>query len=344
MRYGLSCLCLAILSVLAVPVFADESAGKGFVLWAGSASADSCVTAQCHAILGRAKHVHEPVAEGDCLACHIATGQPHPGADSMTLVEEEPTLCLQCHENPAEGLAYPHSAVEEGCTGCHSPHQGGLPKFVLQPGGKLCLICHEDVKEGTYVHGPVKADNCQMCHGVHGGENEAMLNLPGKENCLACHAGIKVVMENAVSQHEPVANGVCWDCHTPHASDHKPFLQEYYPEQFYAPFAEENFELCFRCHDKNAFLFEITSEATDFRNRHHNLHYFHVNRPQKGRVCKSCHGVHGADQEKLLLSRVPGFGKWDVPLTWASDGERATCYVGCHRPKTYDRQLQIKNL
>jgi len=54
--------------------------------------------------------------------------------------------------------------------------------------------------------------------------------------------------------------------------------------------------------------------------------------------------VHGADQEKLLMSKVPGFGEWDIPLIWANDGERATCYVGCHRPKTYDRQQKIPNL
>ncbi len=343
MRYSLSCLCLAILSVLALPAFADESTGKGFVLWAASAAADSCVTAQCHAILGRAKYVHAPVAEGDCLACHIATGLPHPGEASMGLTEEEPGLCLQCHENPAADIAYPHSALEEGCTGCHSPHQGGLPKFVLQAGGKLCLICHEDVIDGEYLHGPVRAENCQICHGIHGGENQAMLNLPGKENCLACHVGIKTIMDNAVSQHEPVANGVCWDCHTPHASDDKPFLKANYTEALYAPYASENFALCFSCHDENAFLFDLTSEVTDFRNKHQNLHYFHVNRPEKGRVCKNCHGVHGADQKRLLMSKVPDFGEWDVPLIWASDGERATCYVGCHRPKTYDRQIKIKN-
>lgn len=343
MRYGLSCLIVALMGVLALPVFADEITGKSFVLWSGSAAAESCVTADCHAILGRAKHVHAPVAEGDCASCHQATDQSHPGEGSMTLVEAEPGLCLQCHENPAAGMAYPHSAVEEGCTGCHSPHQGGLPKFLLQSGGKLCLTCHEDVVAGKYVHGPVRAENCKLCHGVHGGQNEAMLNLPGKENCLACHAGIRTIMEKAVSQHDPVANGVCWDCHTPHASDYRPFLKGYYPEEFYAPFKEENYGLCFSCHSETAFTYDLTSEATNFRNKHQNLHYFHVNRPDKGRVCKGCHGVHGADQERLLLSRVPDFGKWGIPLTWVADGERATCYVGCHRPKTYDRQERIKN-
>lgn len=343
MRYALCSLSLAVLTILTLPAFAAKEAGKRFVLWAGSAPTSSCVTSECHAILGRAKYVHPPVAEGDCAACHSATDQPHPGPASMALVEAEPELCLQCHENPAAGMAYPHSAVEEGCSGCHSPHQGGLPQYVLQSGGKLCLICHQDVTDGTYVHGPVKANNCAMCHGIHGGNNQAMLNLPGKDNCLACHPGIKTIMDNAVSQHEPVANGVCWDCHTPHASDYKPFLQAYYPEDFYAPYQEENFALCFGCHDKNAFEYERTSEATAFRNRDANLHYFHVNRPQKGRVCKSCHGVHGAAQEKLLVDKVKGFGKWDLPLTWVTAGDLATCYVGCHKPKTYSPLQKIRN-
>jgi predicted CXXCH cytochrome family protein len=151
-------------------------------------------------------------------------------------------------------------------------------------------------------------------------------------------------MEGAVSQHEPVAKGRCWDCHVPHSSDYKPYLAAYYPRQFYVPYEEENFSLCFNCHDKNAFLYERTSEATQFRNRDRNLHYFHVNRPDKGRVCKSCHGVHGADQERLLPSRVPGFGRWDIPLRWDENENGATCYVGCHKPKTYDRTKLIDNL
>lgn len=343
MRYGLSLLCLAVFSVLVLPCFADEATGQGFVLWSASAAVDSCITAECHAVMGKAQYVHAPVAENDCSVCHEATEQPHPGENSMALLEEQPGLCLQCHENPAEGMAYPHSAVEEGCTGCHSPHQGSLDKFVYQPGGKLCLMCHEDVMAGKFVHGPVRAMNCKMCHEVHGGENEAMLNLPGKSNCLACHSAIQTVMDKAVSQHEPVINGVCWDCHTVHSSDYRPFLREYYPEEFYTPFAEEKYGLCFSCHDKTAFTYELTSEATNFRNHNDNLHYFHVNRPDKGRVCKGCHGVHGADQERLLLHKIPDFGKWDIPLTWASDGDRATCYVGCHRPKTYDLSNKIHN-
>jgi len=343
MRLGLPVICLALCCVLLLPAIAALPVGKDLSLWSGVAEASGCVTGQCHASLGKAKHVHAPVMQGDCSACHVATGQTHPGASSMRLTKAEPDLCLQCHKNPTAGLPFPHSAAVEGCTGCHSPHQGSLPQFLLQPGGKLCLSCHEDITQGKYTHGPVRAENCRICHAIHGGEHKAMLTLPGKDICFACHAGIKNLMEKAASQHEPVANGVCWDCHTPHASDYRPFLKEAYPEKFYTAFKEEKYALCFSCHDENAFLFERTSEATDFRNRDANLHYFHVNRSEKGRVCKGCHGVHGADQERLLVSKVPDFGKWDIPLVWASEGERATCYVGCHRPKTYDRMIKIKN-
>ena len=341
---GFFIILLSIFFVLPHLACADEQSGRGFVLWAGSGSAETCLTAECHADLGRAKYVHAPVAEGDCLVCHGTTDQPHPGADSIVLLEEEPGLCFQCHENPAEGMAYPHSAVAEGCTGCHNPHQGGLPKLVVQSGGQLCLVCHEDVDDGKYVHGPVRAINCKICHGIHGGDNLAMLNRPGNGNCLGCHPGIQDIMDNAVSQHEPVVSGFCWDCHTPHASEYKPFLQEYYPEEFYTSYKKEKFSLCFRCHDDAAFTYELTSEATAFRNHNDNLHYFHVNRQSQGRVCKTCHGVHGAAQNHLLLDKIKSFGHWAIPLTWVSDGDRATCYVGCHQPKTYSRNSKVSNL
>jgi predicted CXXCH cytochrome family protein len=89
---------------------------------------------------------------------------------------------------------------------------------------------------------------------------------------------------------------------------------------------------------------ELTPEATAFRNHNDNLHYLHVNRQSKGSVCKSCHGVHGAAQDKLLLAKTKSFGRWAIQLTWVSDGSRATCYVGCHRPKTYDLAQGIKKL
>lgn len=310
----------------------------------GLAAAASCVTANCHALLGKAAVVHAPVAEGDCAACHAATGKPHPGAGSMALAAKGRELCLSCHNDPAKGLPFVHPPVADGCTDCHAPHQGGNAKLLLQPGGALCLMCHDDVMSGRKVHGPVAAGNCAICHTPHASANQGLLTLPGNEPCLACHAQIGRVIEQAKSQHEPVANGRCWECHTPHASDSVPQLRAFYPQEFYVPYREEHFALCFSCHDKNAFEYERTTEATRFRNRDQNLHYFHVTRLDKGRVCKNCHGIHGADQPKLVQSKSPDFGKWQIPVYFKMTETGGACAAGCHRPKAYDREKVFRNL
>lgn len=302
-----------------------------------------CVTAGCHAILGQARVVHPPVAAAECDSCHKATGNPHPGGGSMELVAKGRDLCLNCHTDPAKGQPFVHPPVADACTDCHSPHQSANARLLLQPGGRLCLMCHDSVTQGEEVHGPVAAGSCAMCHAAHASANPALMLRPANEPCLACHVQIEQIINKAKSQHEPVANGRCWECHTPHSSDHSPLLRANYPIAFYSPYSESNFALCFSCHDKNAMEYERTSEATGFRNRDRNLHYFHVNRPVKGRVCKSCHGVHGADQGKLLLSDVPHFGNWEIPLRWVETENGAACYVGCHRPKMYDRLKRIDN-
>lgn len=307
------------------------------------AMAASCINTGCHAAYDSGKYLHAPAAAGECLSCHETTGEPHPGERSMRLSTAEPGLCLQCHENPSAGMAFPHSAVGEGCTGCHDPHQSESPRLVYEQGGELCLTCHEVVLEGEYAHGPVRANNCKMCHGVHGGEYESMLNLPGKDICFACHSGIKNIIDNSKSQHDPVANGVCWDCHKPHAADFEPFLEGPYLKGFYEPYDEKKYRLCFKCHSETAMEYWLTSEATGFRNHNSNLHSFHVNRFEKGRVCKACHGVHGGQQEKLLYSHVPDFGSWSIPMAWVPIYNGAVCFVGCHTPKRYDREVKQRN-
>ena len=279
---------------------------------------------------------HSVLADG-CTGCH----DPHQSDLPALVLQPGGKLCLTCHDGVMDGK----TIKTKGQT-IYGVAVGAMDLFgeVDETGLVAGIENIEDcTPEAKYVHGPVSAGSCYFCHESHGSDNQAMLTLPGNGTCVACHAEIKKISDTAVSQHEPVANGNCWDCHAPHVSNYKPYLKAFYPEEFYVPYENENFALCFNCHDKNAFLYERTSEATEFRNRDQNLHYFHVNRSDKGRVCKSCHGVHGGDQEKLLMSSVPGFGKWDIPLTWANDGERATCYVGCHRPKTYDRGQKIKN-
>ena len=147
----------------------------------------------------------------------------------------------------------------------------------------------------------------------------------------------------ALFQHQPVAEGSCWSCHDPHGSANRVLLRHDFPADFYAGFDEENYELCFECHDRRAFLYAATSELTRFRNGDKNLHFAHVNKASKGRVCKTCHGVHGADQEHLIKSKIPGFGKWEIPIKYTPEPFGANCTVGCHKPKSYNRNRAVPN-
>lgn len=315
----------------------------GMLLLSATGVFAACVTTDCHTVLGKAKVVHQPVAAGECETCHQAFGGAHPGAGSMSLVTRGADLCLSCHEDPARGASFVHPPVADDCTACHSPHQSGHAKLLLQPGGKLCLMCHDAIMAGKQVHGPVKAQNCAMCHDPHASNNPMLLVRSGNALCLACHPGIEQIVAAASSQHEPVSRGRCWECHAPHAADFSPYLRAHYPTGLYEPYSREQYALCFTCHNPEAFEYDRTSEATSFRNRDQNLHHFHVAKLGKGRACKVCHGVHGADQPRLIQSRSSHFGKWQIPVFFTQTDTGGTCMAGCHRPKSYDLMQRVEN-
>ncbi len=257
-----------------------------------TAAADGCVTADCHASLGKAEFVHEPVKASECDACHVETGKNHPDEPgAFELAEKGIALCLQCHDNPLEGKEHSHPPVEEDCIKCHNPHQSSQLKFLHTSPGKLCLSCHEKIQNIIT-------------------ESRAQLFFFFFCECLSCHV--------------------------PHASDYSPMLNTFYPRNMYLQFAVNNFALCLECHDKEAFTLEKTTEVTQFRNGDRNLHYVHVNRA-KGRTCINCHGVHGADLEKLIHSSSPAFGVWNIPIDFQKTKTGATCVIGCHKEKSYDR-------
>lgn len=261
-------------------------------------ASDSCVTADCHAGMGKAEFVHEPVDGAECDMCHAETGKPHPGeGGAFELTEQGPALCFQCHDDPGEGKKLIHPPVEEDCTNCHNPHQGTQPRFLHKPLGDLCLSCHDQIRE---------------------------------------------IIQSAKSKHDPVARGQCLTCHRPHASDHLTLFISDYPRNSYTPYSDKKFALCFQCHRKEAFTLERTAALTNFRNVNQNLHYLHVNRSE-GRVCVNCHGVHGADQPKLIHSESPAFGVWNIPVIIKMTKTGATCVAGCHKQKSYDRFTEVVN-
>ncbi len=305
--------------------------------------ADLC--AQCHdSMLGDGRD-HEPVKMGRCTYCHDVHGSENPSQLVKPLVK----LCLKCHtsKRPLEKMDNLHPILEtDGCTVCHDPHTARYPELLPREGTDFCAGCHAEIAEHTQEaevqHGAMDG-GCIACHDPHGTGYRRMFQTRQEVFCVSCHEPMGKFIALSSSQHEPVAQGTCWGCHDPHGAEYFSLLKANYPKPFYTGFDVDDFQLCFTCHDSRAFIYERTSELTGFRNGDRNLHFLHVNKATKGRVCKTCHGVHGADQMKLVKSRIPGFGRWEIPINLQKGVDGATCTVGCHKPKTYDRSQPFPN-
>jgi len=118
-----------------------------------------------------AKVVHQPVGDGDCVACH----NPH-ATDQKALVKKSaPALCWDCHDNFLEQAKFKHDVVED-CAGCHKPHQSSEPALLVKNLLKLCGDCHDE-KDLKAVKGHAEAagKSCTACHDPHVGRDKFLL-------------------------------------------------------------------------------------------------------------------------------------------------------------------------
>lgn len=109
-----------------------------------------------------------------------------------------------------------------------------------------------------FMHGPFASGNCSLCHatatsqvfrdgqavaaeatGTSGGSFGARLAFPLEELCLGCHTekGQAYAAAHGLWAHGPVANGLCTECHNPHAAPRHYMLKQ-----------ETNLALCTNCH------------------------------------------------------------------------------------------------
>ena len=302
---------------------------------------DGCVT-RCHRSKALQDVVHGPVKSDECLLCHVPTGKgehaKQPGVFRMAA--EGAQLCAICHESKSTRKVV-HAPVAAGdCRVCHDVHQSPFRVLLKAEGSALCLQCHKDVSTHRHTHGPVAAGECLSCHDAHQSDYRALLKGAGGGLCFGCH---DKKLASGVSIHGPVGKGVCSACHTPHGSDYPKILRGSFPEVFYLPYSRDNYTLCFGCHTNEIAQDKRTDTLTGFRNGDANLHYLHVNRPDKGRSCKTCHDPHAAEQPRLIKRQIPHFGNWSIPIGFTKTATGGTCVAGCHKPKSYDRLRTVRN-
>ena len=112
-------------------------------------------------------------------------------------------------------------------------------------------------------------------------------------------------------------------------------LNEKYTSEFYAPFDVSNFAICFSCHRKDIVLIKETENLTEFRNGKTNLHYRHVNMPEKGRTCHVCHATHASDEPGHIREKFP-YGGWEISIQFEKTETGGSC-LGCHDRRGDDR-------
>lgn len=113
---------------------------------------------------------HDPYKFKGCSSCHDINSVGK-------MIEEEPTLCYQCHENFTSSYKFIHGPVAGGfCTSCHDPHQSKGIFLLKEPIHDLCLFCHlrENISPGE-GHNIRDKSACNECHNPHGGTNRLML-------------------------------------------------------------------------------------------------------------------------------------------------------------------------
>jgi predicted CXXCH cytochrome family protein len=238
----------------------------------------TCLTAECHADFTSAKHIHGPISEKSCNACH----GDDMGGHKFPLKRGKTETCTFCHAvaGTQKHQHKPLTEKEGGCVACHEPHVAQT-KFLLKADNveQLCAKCHKtELKK--FAHDPFAKGQCTLCHEPHQSASAKLLRGgDGNDHCFTCHAPMKQTFATATSTHKP-AMEKCITCHNPHSSE--------FPRELRATVQQTC--LTSGCHEKVADHMAkspvkhgaMTSDAS----------------------CASCHNPHASPQKHLLADRA----------------------------------------
>lgn len=133
--------------------------------------------------------------------------------------------------------------------------------------------CHAQQVSAKFLHAPTAAGACEMCH-AYADESKHTFELKhqGAELCNFCHLGKTEAA--GMHMHQPVKDGECVKCHSPHGSDHRFLIR-----------GETTGALCLTCHES-----VIKDRA-------------HVHTPIAQGDCLGCHKAHASALPSLLVEQ-----------------------------------------
>lgn len=171
--------------------------------------------------------------------------------------------------------------------------------------------CHSDITDYAVMHSPAIDDDCTVCHMADEEYIDKHMDQPDEFNqfespvgedenlCLMCHESF----EGKEVVHQPVADGDCTVCHSPHGGEADYFLAE----------GAEETDTCFMCHDNDKNVLE------------------YVHGPVAAGECSVCHDPHASDHSSRL--RAP---KNELCLSCHSDKQESMNASFQHQPVLED--------
>ena len=226
------------------------------------------------------QHVDYPVAKANCVSCHNPHGSNMGGILFDTV----------------------HAPVaNKRCNQCHDAATSPTPFKTRRPGFELCRGCHSSMMNETFsknrVHWPlVDETGCLHCHEAHASSQKKLLKAEEANLCGTCHkdtmerqmrlaekekqekAASKGRVEKGAFTHDPIQNGNCTACHSPHASDNVNLMSQ-----------ASIIDGCGTCHDWLKHSSHPTGEKyPDPRNKNLKMD------------CLSCHRSHGTGYRYMI--------------------------------------------
>jgi predicted CXXCH cytochrome family protein len=298
--------------------------------------------------------VHSPFEVGECSLCHKRKDPKNPGP--VTLVGNKG--CFVCHEDFEQLMSnrrFKHPAANKDCTICHNAHNSANKTLLHAPPPTLCFGCHSGIEQLTnsevkHSAAVTEGKACINCHTTHASNVEHLLTRLAFDQCVQCHdkddtkdekgvalTNIKKLLDSNLTHHGPVAQKDCSACHEPHGSKNFRLLIAAYPSSFYAPFDAKTYEMCFGCHEETLATTQKTTTATRFRDGDRNLHFLHVNKPDRGRTCRACHEVHASQKVYQIRESVPfGTKGYLLKVNFEKKADGGNCTQTCHTARSYN--------
>jgi predicted CXXCH cytochrome family protein len=330
---------------------------------------------QPHSAGGKKRLLRRNAEEENCYACHNGAvalknieaqfknkTYTHPVGMYTDLHDptESPTQltghveCVDCHNAHAAngGTALPPAASGklEKVSGVLS--DGLTPLFPAQYEYQICFKCHSALAPQTFLSGYVpvqrivntfdtsaefRTTNQSYMPVEDRGKNPDVpsLKAPGADPDTPAYLSVMGTI-------------YCSDCHGddagsagPHGSQYAPLLRKRYETTIGTPENEQNYGLCYRCHDRASILGDVSFQ------RNGSLaggHSGHLQSPNAGKPvpCSVCHDPHGVppapgteDHTHLINFDAgivgPAAGN-SYPLFTDQGGRAGSCTLTCHFP------------